>query len=42
MLYKSREIAESLLSRDPALEDPAHAPLKAWLREKEAMQAVAD
>ncbi|HEY5995374.1 MAG TPA: helicase-related protein, partial [Candidatus Deferrimicrobiaceae bacterium] len=42
MLYKSREIAESLLARDPDLEDPAHATLKAWLREKELAGTAAD
>jgi ATP-dependent DNA helicase RecG len=42
MLYKSREIAESLLARDAELAEPAHARLKAWLREKAGKETVTD
>ncbi len=42
MLYKSREIAEALLARDPGLDEPGHAVLKAWVAEKDSAQASAD
>jgi ATP-dependent DNA helicase RecG len=42
MLFRSREIAETLLARDPGLGEPAHAALKAWLEEKEAVQSATD
>jgi ATP-dependent DNA helicase RecG len=39
-LFKSREIAERLLAADPRLEDPAHAPLKAWIEERRAAAQI--
>lgn len=36
MLARSREIANSLLERDPGLSLPEHADLKGWMEKKEA------
>jgi ATP-dependent DNA helicase RecG len=36
MLYRSREIADALLARDPGLSHPEHAPLARWIASKEA------